>query len=179
MSEDAEETGRLTAYKNKEHEPGSKLPAFKGTITLEGSSEKRQVALWAKKSIRTGKTYFSGKVSETAAEQIDKLTEAPASAENDEAEDNDQAVAPHRIKLWPDQNKTPGSNQKDYYGTYNPGDGRKLQRLDVWAKSDKFGKPMLSGPVTEQKPKKELEQTQEPSQQQAKTAKKKQRAMSM
>lgn len=175
MSEDTEGAGSIRAYKNKDHEPGGKLPAFKGTISIEGSTDKRQVALWARKSRKTGKTYFTGSAGESAAEQIEKLAEALTPAENDDAEDSEQTIKPHQVRLWPNQNKAPGSNQIDYYGIYNPGEGMKLQRLDVWSKNDKYGKPMLSGNVTKQKPKKELEQTQAV----PKPAKKKQRAMSM
>ncbi len=172
MSEDTDDTGRLKAYKNKDHEPGGKQPAFKGTITSEGSQEQRQVVLWARKSRKTGKTFFIGKAGETAAEQIDKLTDA-APAESQEADDTEQLVKPNEIKLWPNQSKELGSKQIDYYGHYNPGEGTKMQRLDVWANNDRYGKPMLSGNVTEQKPKKEQELKQEA----PKPAKKKQRAM--
>lgn len=175
MSDEHDETGRISVFKNKDHEPGGKQPAFKGTISIEGSSDKRSAALWARRSKKTGKTYFHGRAGESAANQIDKLTEAPPSAENEDAPQAEQTVKPNEIKLWPNQNKEPGSKQPDFFGYYNPDNGAKLQRLDVWASNDRYGQPMLDGKVREHKPKKELDLTQE----QPKRAKKKKRAMSM
>lgn len=159
----ADDTGRIVAFKNPAHEPGSKQPAFKGSITLEGSTDKRPLALWARKSKKTGKTFFIGKAGESAVAQIEKIAEPPTtnedSIEQSQTTGTEFAVDPHEVILFPNSRKTEGSKQHDYFGYYNPGDGSKLQRVDVWAKNDRYGKPMLSGNVTEHKQAKKLEQT--------------------
>jgi len=189
MTEEADDSGRIRAYKNQAHEPGSKLPAFKGSITLEGSSEQRQVALWARKSKKTDKTYFIGKVGETAAEQIERIAANTPTADDDSSDadqpsDGEFTLKPHQVKLFPNARKQEGTKQPDYFGYYNPGEGKKQQRLDVWTRNDKFGKPMLSGSVTEALTKQELEQKQEQQKQEQqnqnkKPAKTRKRAMSV
>lgn len=173
------EAGRLTAYKNRAHEPGNKQPAFKGTIHPEGTTDPRPLALWARISKKTGDTYFTGKAGETAATQIDKIAAGePEDDSNTPEAETEQAVKPHQVRLFKNTRKEPGTKQPDYFGYYNPGDGTKLQRLDAWAKNDKYGKPMLSGAVKLQKAekKKELAKEQE---QEAAPQKKKKRALAM
>lgn len=184
MPEDQEETnqaetGRLTAYKNRAHEAGSKQPAFKGTIHPEGSTDKRPLALWARISKKTGDTYFTGKAGESAAAQIEKIAAGEPEDDTSTADtDNEQTLKPHEVRLFKNTRKEPGTKQPDYFGQYNPGDGTKLQRLDVWAKNDKYGKPMLSGNAANQKAekKKEIEKEQP---QEAGSKKKKKHALTM
>lgn len=176
MTDDAETPGRLLAFKNRLHEPGGKQPAFKGTISIQGSTDDRLAVLWARKSKKTGKTYFQGRMSESATALIDKLADGHADNEtaNDD-QDDDSKLKPGDILLFPNEQKKPGTNLPDYFGSCHPGKDDKPQRLDVWAKVDKYGKPMLSGNVTKQRPKQEPEQKQDA----PKPAKKRQRSMSV
>jgi hypothetical protein len=176
MTNDPEKPGRLLAFKNKDHEPGGKQPAFKGTISIQGSAENRHVVLWARKSKRTGKTYFQGRLGESAAAQIDKLADGHADDETvNDGQETESDLKPGDIRLFPNEQKKPDTNLPDYFGSCLPGKNDKPQRLDVWAKVDKYGKPMLSGNVTEQKPKQEPEQKQDA----PKPVKKRQRSMSV
>lgn len=147
-NETQDETGRMVAYKNRAHEPGGRQPAFRGSIFPQGTADQRPLALWARTSKKTGDTYFTGKAGESAAAQIDKI--AAGEPEDDAAmaeAATEDMVKPHEVRLFKNTRKEPGSKQPDYFGFYNPGDGLKPQRLDVWARNDKYGKPMLSGVV--------------------------------
>lgn len=153
MSDETEDTGRIVAFRNQAHEAGSKQPAFKGTISTEDSAELHPLALWVRISKKTGRTFMTGRAGETAAAQIDKLA-AAAPAEDDVEQSQDDAierVRPFELALFKNDRKEPGSRQPDYFGYFNPGDGASLQRLDVWARNDKYGKPMLSGNVSSHK----------------------------
>lgn len=180
MTEPNEKPGRLIAFTNKDHKPGTKIPAFKGTISIQGASADRHIVLWPRKSRKTGKTYFIGHAGLTAAEQIDKMAEGLPPPEHPTEDENDPNILKSGdVRLFVNEQKKPGSNQPDYYGTYCPGGDEKTQRLDVWAKVDKYGKPMLSGSVTVLKPRDQPKQEHEQKLKPNKPAKKKHRAMSM
>lgn len=176
MTDDTEtsDAGRIIAFKNPAHEPGSKQPAFKGTIHLQGSNDKRPVALWVRASKKTGETFLTGKAAENATTQIEKIALGEVDNRDEDTIEQAQtngtalAVDPHEVVLFKNAKKAPGSKQPDYFGYYNPGDSIKLQRLDVWARNDKYGKPMLSGGVKAHEPKQENtnEQTQDSIQEQ-------------
>jgi hypothetical protein len=158
MTDDTTEdtSGRLVAFKNPEHTVGGKQPAFRGTIHPEGSADKRNVVLWVRASKKSGETYLSGSAGETAAAQIERLVqqepvdrEVPDAPELTHDTGTQLELKPHDVVLFKNKNKERGSNQPDYYGYYSPGPEQKLQRLDVWARNDKYGRPMLSGNVAD------------------------------
>lgn len=156
--------GRLIAYMTPNYQPGSKSPAFKGTISLLAESEKRSIALWPHVSSNTGKTFLTGRAAANAADQIDALTN-PVKDEDVIKQalstGSQFAVDANEIVLFKNQHKSPEHpNRPDYYGYFNPGNGEDLRRLDVWAKPDKFGKAMLSGPVKPNSQSKTQEQDQ-------------------
>lgn len=111
---------------------------------------------------------MTGHAGHSATAQIDNIAAgqpAPADEEQlqqSQATGTELAVDPHQVILFRNDRKEPGSKQPDYFGYYNPGTGTKLQRLDVWAKNDKFGKPMLSGNVTHHKAEPKNEMKAEP-----------------
>lgn len=183
MSDDnTQNAGRFTAFKNRDHTPDSKQPAFKGTLYPEGTTDERPLVLWARVSKKSGDTYFTGKAGETAAAQIDKIAAGEPDTEPDtndtDTPESEQQLKPHQLRLFKNTRKVPGSKQPDYFGRYNPGEGLKIQHLDIWAKNDKYGKPMLSGKVFNPKPEKEKELAKEivP---EAPKQKKKKRALTM
>lgn len=54
-------------------------------------------------------------------------------------------LEPDAVILFANKTKDADNPERpDYYGFYNPGDG-KLQRIAAWSQLDRYGNPMLTG----------------------------------
>jgi hypothetical protein len=153
MPHDQEE-GRFIAFLNRDKQPEDNKPAFEGKLSLPQSTDERRAVLWAH-TTKQERTMLAGRVSKSATAQIEELARPrqPDDRTIDQAQTDGKqfAVDPHEILLFSNGHKKQ-SNQPDYWGYYNPGDGAPLMRLAVWAKSDAHGKAMLAGSVKEHEP---------------------------
>jgi|EndMetStandDraft_9_1072997.scaffolds.fasta_scaffold05994_2 hypothetical protein len=154
MSDNDREDARILAFLNSEKQLGDNKPAFEGKLSLPGNRQERRVALWAH-TTKQGRTMLAGRVSRSAAAQIEELArpvrdDDDALIEQAQTDSKQFAVDAHEVLLFTNSRKGPeSSSAPDYWGYCNPGDGAPLMRLAVWAKTDSRGRAMLSGTVKE------------------------------
>jgi len=144
--------GNFRAFKNTSKEVGDDRPLFQGKLTLPGMKEERSFALWPYASEKDGTTILSGRAGLSANSQIAAYTQPPKEQVQKLAVELPSRNGAEPFKLEPDSlilftNKTKDQENQgrpDYYGFYNPGDG-KLQRIAAWSNLDRYGNPMLTG----------------------------------
>ncbi len=144
--------GNFRAFKNNSKEIGDDRPLFQGKLTLPNSKDERSFALWPYASEKDGATILSGRAGASANSQIAAYTQPPKEQVQKLAVEIPSKTDGKPFKLEPDSlilftNKTKDADNQgrpDYYGFYNPGDG-KLQRIAAWTQLDRYGNPMLTG----------------------------------
>jgi len=157
MADNEADEGRFIAFLSAKHDQGDKRPAFEGILTAPGGREERRAALWVR-TTKTGKTMLSGRVSRSTMEQIEDLAQPPQDKGLDEAQSDGAqfAVDAQEIMLFPNGQKSDADSKlPDYWGYCNPGKGKPLLRLAVWATTDRNGKAMLTGSATVHAPAKD------------------------
>lgn len=144
--------GNFRAYKNNSKEVGDDRPLFNGKLTLPGMKDERGFALWPYASEKDGSIILSGRAGATANSQISSYTQPPKEQVQQMAVEIPSRNGGEPFKLEPGSlilftNKTKDAEnpgRPDYYGFYNPGDG-KLQRIAAWSQLDRYNNPMLTG----------------------------------
>lgn len=157
--------GNFRAFKNNSKEIGDDRPLFQGKLTLPGSKEERGFALWPYASEKDGSSILSGRAGASANSQIASYTQPPKEQVQKLAVEIPSKTDGKPFKLEPDSlilftNKTKDADNQgrpDYYGFYNPGDG-KLQRVAAWSQLDRYQNPMLTGSLQPYERNKEMEQ---------------------
>ena len=150
-TKDTAERGNFRAFKNNSKEMGDDRPLFQGKLTLPGSNDERGFALWPYASEKGG-TILSGRAGITANSQIAAYTQPAKEDVQRLAVELPSKTGGEPFKLEPDalilfENKSKDAEhpgRPDYYGFYNPGDG-KIQRVAAWSNLDRYNNPMLSG----------------------------------
>lgn len=144
--------GNFRAFKNKNKEVGDDRPLFQGKLTLPGLKDERSFALWPYASEKDGATILSGRAGASANSQIAAYTQPTKEQVQKLAVELPSRNGAEPFKLDPDAlilftNKSKDADnpdRPDYYGFYNPGDG-KTQRIAAWSQLDRYGNPMLTG----------------------------------
>ncbi len=162
---DQTDRGNFRAFKNNSKEIGDDRPLFQGKLTLPNSKDERSFALWPYASDKDGSSILSGRAGASANSQIAAYTQPPKEQVQKLAVEIPSKTDGKPFKLEPDSlilftNKTKDANNQerpDYYGFYNPGDG-KLQRVAAWSQLDRYGNPMLTGSVQPYERNKDVEQ---------------------
>jgi hypothetical protein len=167
--------GNLIGFLNQAKTPDDQRPVFSGKISLPGNPAERGLALWAYTSKTSGETLLSGKAGESPTAQIDKLIKPATAPDVGKAINPDTSIKvgqngekaliidPHSVVLFSNKQKDlENPARPDFYGYYNPGAGEPLMKLAVWAKTDRYGKAMLTGNVQKDEPKpvKDMEKDQ-------------------
>lgn len=165
---DKPDRGNFRAFKNNSKEIGDDRPLFQGKLTLPNSKDERSFALWPYASEKDGATILSGRAGVSANSQIASYTQPAKETVQKLAVEIPSKSGGEPFKLEPDSlilftNKSKDADNQerpDYYGFYNPGDG-KLQRVAAWSQLDRYGNPMLTGSVQAYDQNKQMEQDAE------------------
>jgi hypothetical protein len=145
--------GDLLALKNRKKEPGDDRPVFQGHLTIPGDPQKRPFALWAYPSERSGGTVLSGRVSQSAKEQIDAMArpdKTQVAGQSIEILQKDGGeglkIDPGAIVMFVNPSKSAEHpNRPDHFGYANVGGDKPLIRVSAWATVDRTGSAMLTG----------------------------------
>lgn len=164
-SYDKPDRGNFRAFKNNSKEVGDDRPLFQGKLTLPNSKDERSFALWPYASEKDGSSILSGRAGVSANSQIASYTQPAKEQVQKLAVEIPSKTDGKPFKLEPDSlilftNKSKNAEnpeRPDYYGFYNPGDG-KLQRVAAWSQLDRYGNLMLTGSVQPYDQNKDMEQ---------------------
>lgn len=165
--------GNMIAWFNRQKKKDDNRPVFQGEITLPDDPHKRPFSLWATQSRRTKASMLTGRAGFSAAAQIAEHTTVPRGVDGEEEPDSDmeheqdgpeqameeagpEATAePSQLDIKENdvvlftntQRDAQNPNRPDYWGYFNPGQGKEMMRLSVWSRTDRAGKAMLTGSV--------------------------------
>lgn len=140
--------GNFVAFANRYKKATDRRPNFDGRLAIPGTEREFRVALWAATD-KTGKVMFSGQsadisASDSALEQI--ATMAGVGADMKTLEEGGISLRPGQIVLFANSFKDEQNpNRPDFYGRWNPGDG-KMVAVSAWARTqERSGAAYLSG----------------------------------
>jgi len=156
--------GKIFLRVNKRKQQGDNLPAFTGDVSIPGTEQRFDVALWgseyADKDTGEMKKVFNGRTSITSSRadaeaQLDQLVAAgsPVAA----LTENNLTLEAGQLVLFENKFKDEAEaradghvpNRPDFYGRWNPGNGQKMVSISAWAGKSKqrfdFGNVVLTG----------------------------------
>lgn len=140
--------GNFVAFANRYKKRTDDRPNFDGRIAIPGTEREFRMAVWAATD-KHGKVMFSGQsadisASDSALEQIASM--AGVGADMKTLEDGGITLKPGQLVMFAngfkdEQNPT----RPDFYGRWNPGDG-KVVDISAWARTnERTGAAYLSG----------------------------------
>lgn len=146
--------GNFVAFMNRYKQPGDNKPTFDGRLTIPDADIEHRFALWAHEytNPKTGEVQimFNGQA-DAVAPSADPIAQVSAlirpDATGDVAMLNNLQLQPRQIVLFPNGFKAdaPDKQRPDYWGAFNPGEGKPIVRISAWSRKDKSDRAMLSG----------------------------------
>lgn len=152
--QDTQQSGNFVAFLVRDKEPGDNKPTFDGRIKLPNVETEENFALWAHEYTdqKTGEQQimFNGRADAVSpgAEPMAQIaalikqdeTSAAVSASNLELQSRQLVLFPNRFK-----NDNPAKQRPDYWGAYNPGNGKPVVRISAWLRKDRYQNAMMAG----------------------------------
>ena len=152
--------GDFVGFKNRNKQPGDKLPVFEGNLTKPDSDDKLPLTLWAHeytaKDTGEVKIMYSGIVGHSAATAMppaEQVAYLVSKARTVTAMNRPEAVlrgirlAPNQVVLFPNKFKdeAPEKNRPDYHGGVNYGDDSAPDQIGCWYRLDRNGNVYIKG----------------------------------